>query len=267
MHQPASPLTSGRTVLWRTMPVLFIAPILSTLVNRWELAIYLPVTYGFLIIAFVQYRRLCREWATWTTRIPSITEEDILAWYGTKLAAESSTQLAPREDLAERDDSSLEQTSQGPADLKQAVSAFRAAVHLYARIGVKIPLLQNDPVVVRVAKGMPYAEWLLKKECRGTGALPEPFSATWFSTLRSATKKQAEMTMGLKEHSTLMLWRQSKYDVSQRKPSVSPPSLSPQVRLSGTIHDDGRAVLVPMLTVTNPFSDRTECCPIPHLPL
>jgi hypothetical protein len=205
MHQRGSPLTSGRTILWRTIPILFLSPIISTLVSGSDLQIYLPVSYGFLLVLLFQYRQLCHEWSTWTSKIPTITMDDILNWYTTKVEPQSDSTSAVSVD---RESSSAE------AVKKAALQAFLASVEahrrgLFGSSSIRVP----DPVVSRVAKGMPYVEWLLQKDTSREKA--EPFSVSWFAQLNQALKDQKQMAQGLKEHSIFMLFRYARYDIGQ----------------------------------------------------
>src|SRR5690349_18037197 len=92
MHQHGSPLTSGRTVLWRTLPILCISPVVSTYVPGYDLQIYLAVGYGFVTLLLVQYRGLCHEWINWTDNVVKFTEKDIVQWYTSRLEKEREAQ-------------------------------------------------------------------------------------------------------------------------------------------------------------------------------
>jgi hypothetical protein len=200
MHQKGSPLTSGRTVLWRTIPVLFISPLLSTFVNGHDLAIYPPVMYGFLALALYQYRRLGREWSAWTSKVPILTEKDVVDWYSSKLPSESSDDQSEKtKDIS-----------------KIAKEAFRVAVKSARRGGSGSTTNGSDPTVSRVARGMPYADWILKKECVDMD-VPEDFSTQWFTLLTDGLKRQKQLVRGLKEHNVLMLFRFARYDVSRHR--------------------------------------------------
>lgn len=202
VHQRGSPLTSGRILLWRTIPVLFISPILSSLVSGHDLAIYLPVVYGFLALVLVQYRNLCHEWSTWQEHIPKISEQDVIEWYSAKTV----------QSQASSDDESIVPLNSGSG--AEAQQAMRLAVKSIrrgtAQTGFKDDLI--DPVVSRIAKGMPFAEWLLKKEFPD-GKAPQEFSPEWFNTLSEAFKKQQQLFRGLKEHNILILFRYARHDV------------------------------------------------------
>lgn len=194
MHQHQSPITSGRTVLWRTIPFLLISPVLSSLVNGYDIAIYLPVTYTFLVLTLFQYRRLCHEWSGWLQNIPKFAEKDVVEWYSAKLGPQSS------------DDERAE--SQG----KVAQEAFREAVAAYNR--GRRSSGDHGAFVGSVARGMPYVDWLFKKVCPN-GEIPDAFSTSWFTQLGEATKQQQQLSRGLKEHNGLMLFRAARYDMGQ----------------------------------------------------
>ncbi|KAK3349640.1 hypothetical protein B0T25DRAFT_582541 [Lasiosphaeria hispida] len=207
MHQRGSPLPSGRTVLWRTIPVLFISPIMSSYLGGHDLAIYLSVGYGFLPLALFQYRRLCHQWMNWTDNIPKFAEKDIMEWYSSRIKKESPA-----------DDSSETSVAIVDTDLtpELALRAFRESVASHQRVmlHVKGAILNSDPLVQRTAKGLPYIEWLLQRESQGEDP-SEPFSVSWFARLNQALKRQQQMTQGLKEHSIFMLFRYARFDIGQ----------------------------------------------------
>ncbi|KAK0707728.1 hypothetical protein B0H67DRAFT_543007 [Lasiosphaeris hirsuta] len=207
MHQPGSPLVSGRTVLWRTMPVLFISPIVSSCLGGHDLAIYLSVGYGFLPLALLQYRRLCHQWMNWTDNIPKLAENDILEWYSSRARMESSSDNGSEASIAVVDTD---------LTLKLALRAFRESVasHQRAMLYVRGAVLIPDTLVQQTARGLPCIEWLLQRESQGEHP-SEPFSVSWFAQLSQALKKQQQMAQGLKEHSIFMLFRYARFDIGQ----------------------------------------------------
>ncbi|BEI94424.1 uncharacterized protein CcaverHIS019_0608830 [Cutaneotrichosporon cavernicola] len=187
MHQHGSPLPSGRNVFLQTFPILFISPLLSSLVSGHDLEIYLPVMYGFLVVALLRYRRLCHQWSGWMKDIPDFKETDITSWYTSKVVAEKST-----DDVA-----------------SQARSAFVAAIASYNRRDKDIV---KDQLVGKVARGMPFVAWLFKK---GGASQPEPFTPAWFTALGEAVSQQRQLSRGLKDHSVMALFRIARYDLGQ----------------------------------------------------
>ncbi|KAK4191033.1 family 4 putative glycosyltransferase [Podospora australis] len=212
MHQHGTPLTSGRTVLWRTMPLLFISPIISTYVNGHDLTIYLSVGYGFLLLLLVQYRSLCHEWIHWMDHVPKFTEQDIVSWYNHRMEKE------PRSGH-ESSTTSVSGLSPEQADemKKQALQAFRETVAAGRTNigGLKQAVTSTDPLVRKVVKGLPYIEWLLKKDATDDSTPALIFSVAWFSQLSQAFKRQQQMSQGLKEHSIFWLFRYAKLDIGQ----------------------------------------------------
>lgn len=213
MHQHGSPLTSGRTVLWRTMPVLFISPIVSTYVPGHDLKIYLAVGYGFITLLLLQYRGLCHEWINWLDNVAKFTDNDIVQWYSTRLEKERQS-----EEVATSSNSSTNDISDDtpPDELKKAaLHAFRASVASNSTNlstftqAVKTP----DPLVRRVVKSLPYIHWLLKKDVGEDAKPADLFSVAWFSQLAQALQRQQQMAQGLKEHNIFMLFRYSRYDI------------------------------------------------------
>jgi hypothetical protein len=149
MHRKGSPLTSGRTVLWRTLPFLFVSPILSTFIHGHDLPIYLSVLYTFLLILLFQYRNICHEWITWTSNVPVLKTDDVNTWYKNSIVKGA---VAGDEEPS------------GDALSKAATTAFQEAVHSFIRkqkLGIN---KSEDAIVVKAAKGLPFALWLLEKE-------------------------------------------------------------------------------------------------------
>jgi hypothetical protein len=215
MHQPGSPLTSGRTVLWRTLPILFIAPIVSIFCRGHDLEVYLPVMYGFVLLLLVQYRRLCCEWAEWLDNIPKITEKDVGEWFTKKEATKSQILLASKSAVTLMADSTVmgEEDDDDEAPAPSPDSEFRKEV--YARIRARILFggLELDPLAMRVAKAMPFINWLMRKDFPNGGAPPQ-FTTAWFNALNDVLDKQLKLRKGLKEHNILMLFRVARYDIA-----------------------------------------------------
>ncbi|KAK0615095.1 hypothetical protein B0T17DRAFT_657349 [Bombardia bombarda] len=210
MHQRGSPLTSGRTVLWRTIPLLFISPVISTFINGYDLIIYLTVGYVFLMLLLFQYRQLCHEWVNWIDNIPTITEKDIVTWYSSRM-----------KDQEANEDSSqplMEKTSEKNPDhlRKLALQTFRENVESYRQNVFSTKRLSTPPdsLVRRVERGLPYIEWLLKTDNEEKEP-DELFCVSWFAQLDQAVKKRRSMAQGLKEHSIFLLFRYARLDIGQ----------------------------------------------------
>lgn len=200
MHQRGSPLRSGRLVLWRTIPFLFLSPLISSFVNGHDLKIYLPISYAFLFLILIQYRSLCMEWSGWMSNIPELTEKDITDWYSSRYSKENSAS----------DSDSLVSGNDGSS----AEVEFRRAVELHQRSRFGLGEKRVDPVAARIAKAMPYINWLMIKEFPNDD-MPPSFGAEWFNSLGEAKAKQKQLCRGLKEHNAVLLFRASRYDIGQ----------------------------------------------------
>lgn len=201
MHQRGSPITSGRTVLWRTMPAFLLSPIISSFVNGHDLEIYLPVSFTAILLLLYQYRQLCHEWAGWMSNIPEIAEKDVLEWFLSTPESQTSD-----EDMEEKSD----------IQSKIAQEALRTAVASYTRRSREAVAsgLMSDAFVGRVARGMPYIDWLFKKT-NPDGNVPDLFSSAWYTQLGEAKKQQQQISRGLKEHNIMILFRNARYDLGQ----------------------------------------------------
>jgi hypothetical protein len=201
MHRLGCPLTSGRTAMWRCIPILFISPVVTTFVNGHDLLIYLLIIYTFVITLLVSFRNLLHEWTTWLAKVPSVKEKDLMTWH-------NST-------IKEKQDAATEGDSQDIAI--RARLALRIAVHEYRNRSLIRKIFSSEPntnpFVRKMAIGHPYALWLLEKEAGGA-ELPEVYTTTWFVQLELAFANQRQLTRGFKEHSQFITFRYSKYDVS-----------------------------------------------------
>lgn len=218
MHQKDSPLSSGRVVLWRTMPLLLISPILSSLLNGYDVGIYLGVGYGFLVLILVQYRMLCHEWMTWLDRIPKFTERDIVKWHKPLFRSErqsgSTTQVSITSETMEGGSTECESNS-----ATGAVNAFREAVRAYQQGTLHQPdrfgsFNRGKDLVHQVSTGLPFIEWALRSEMAEETQENQPFSAPWFAQVAEVLKKRRQMVQGLKEHSIFMQYRYARLDAS-----------------------------------------------------
>jgi hypothetical protein len=208
MHRKGSPLTSGRAVLWRTIPFLFISPILTTFIPGYDVGIYLAILYTFLILLLVQYRNLTKQWASWRAKVPIMTAEEVSGWYANRLAQESNSEKP---------------ALSGDALDRAARKAFQTAVDVcMTRTWFQRKRGAADECVEKAAKGLPFSLWLLEKENpspatkakSGSDKTSDLFSPVWFSKIEQGLKTQQQLTQGLKEHSIFILFRHGKYDVS-----------------------------------------------------
>lgn len=187
--------------MWRCIPILFISPILTSFVNGHDLLIYLLIIYIFVIALLVSFRNLLHEWTTWLSKVPSVKEKDLIAWYNLK--------------MKNKQDPASEGDSQEVA--ARARLALRLAVHKFRNRSLFRQIFKSgsemDPFVKKMAIGHPYTLWLLEKEAGGA-ELPAIYTTTWFVQLELAFANQRQLTRGLKEHSQFITFRYSKYDVS-----------------------------------------------------
>ncbi|KAG9623282.1 glycosyltransferase family 4 protein, partial [Aureobasidium melanogenum] len=202
MHRLGCPLRSGRTAMWRRVPILFVPPILTTFVNGHDLLIYLLIIYTFVIALLITFRNLLHEWTTWLSKVPSVKEKDLIAWYNSKMKKEKeSSSGGDSQDIAAR-----------------ARFALRLAVHEFRDKSffrqMFYPEPDMDPFVKKMGIGYPYALWLLEKEAGGA-ELPAIYTTTWFVQLELAFANQRQLMRGLKEHSQFITFRYSKYDLGQ----------------------------------------------------
>ena len=201
MHRPGSPLTSGRVAMWKCLTILFISPILSSFVNNHDLAIYMAVISTFVIVLLITFRNICHEWTTWQSKVPTIKEKDLLAWYK-KRTSGTALSIGIKPSVLAASARTL---------LQHDIDTFNDRSSLFTISRTTKPV---DEFVRKMVIGLPFALWLLEKESNG-GELPERFTTTWFVQLELAFVNQRQLTRGLKEHSALITYRYSKYDLGQ----------------------------------------------------
>ncbi|KAK7432311.1 hypothetical protein QQZ08_001258 [Neonectria magnoliae] len=197
MHQHESPIASGRSLLLQNIPMLLLSPLISTFVNGHDLEIYLPIMYTYLFITLYRYRRLCHEWSNWMDNIPKFTQKDIVEWYVARLGPDTSDDdIKDQDALAQETFTAILESYQRRTREAQAARVF------------------SDPFVSRIAKGVPYIDWLFKKT-NPTGSPPKAFSTAWFTQLNESRNQQRQLVRGLKDHNVFTLFRLARYDVGQ----------------------------------------------------
>ena len=182
----------------------------------YDLAVYLLSSYFFLLALLIQYRNLCHEWANWMQRIPVVSENEILDWYRAR---------------SQESEVSLVSDGEGAKDEgKISREVFLQAVHDFENNKFNTMFSRNDPLLAKVAKGLPFAFWMLKKE-DDTAPLPRPFSAPWFPQLKNSVGRHQQLVRGLKEHSIFVLFRIGRDEVSSLR-SINPMTLELDVRVT-----------------------------------
>ncbi|KAK7420518.1 hypothetical protein QQX98_002716 [Neonectria punicea] len=190
MHQHGSPIASGRRVFLSNIPILFISPIITSFINGHDLEVYIPVMYIYLFVSLYRYRQLCRGWSNWMDNIAKFTHKDILNWHAKRLPDSSEERSNEQEALA----------------LETFNTALDSSLHSLVAF--------SDPLVARVAKSIPYIDWLFKKTNPGDDH-PQRFSTAWFTQLNEAKNSQRGLVRGLKDHNVFTLFRLARYDIGQ----------------------------------------------------
>ncbi|KAH7009665.1 hypothetical protein EDB80DRAFT_776044 [Ilyonectria destructans] len=198
MHQHESPILSGRTMFIQDMSILLLSPTISSFINGRDIEIYLLVMYTYLFVSLYRYRRLCHEWSNWMDNIPKFSHKDVLQWY------------AARQDLDTNE-----------ADLKDqeavALQTFTAFLGSYQRRtkDSRSSGVLSDPFVARIAKGLPFIDWLFRKTNPNRDDHPDMFSTAWFTQLNESKNAQLGLIRGLKDHNVFTLFRLARYDIGQ----------------------------------------------------
>ncbi|KAI7265048.1 glycosyltransferase family 4 protein [Hortaea werneckii] len=198
MHRSGSPLPSGRSAMWKCLPILMISPILTVFVRGWDLLIYLLVVYTFTGCLLISFRRLCHEWTDWHIKVPNFKEKDLLAWYRKHASVYSDADATTLAGMAR-------------CVLQQEIDEVQRQKRSWAFWNRSN---DTDPFVMKMANGMKFADFLLRKDA-SAGEPPELFTTTWFVQLELALDNQRQSMRGLKEHSSFINYRYSRYDLGQ----------------------------------------------------
>ncbi|CCG84862.1 protein of unknown function [Taphrina deformans PYCC 5710] len=191
MHRDGSPLPSGRSTLWKSLPVLLISPVVTTFVHGHDLIIYLVVIYTFLTVLYWNYRLLCAEWSQFYTKIILIDDKQVLDWHKSR--------------RGEKSDFDYETARQ---ELESAVQHSRAQL-LHASHRKE----DSNQLVTKLAPGIEYSRWLLKKDAGPGASVPAPYSSAWNNQLKVSLNTYQNFVRGLKEHSAFLQYRYAKNDI------------------------------------------------------
>lgn len=193
MHRDGSPLPSGRTVLMKSLPILLISPVLSTFVHGHDFLIYIVVIYIFLFVLYFNYRQLVTEWSQFHTKIKTIDDKQVLAWYRSSFALDDDFE-----------------------DFELARQSLEQAVQRARRPNTGFPLSKRAPVadlITQLAPGLEYSRWLLKKDIGPGASVPAPYSSAWNNSLKVSLNTYQLFLRGLKEHSAFLQFRYAKNDI------------------------------------------------------
>ena len=193
MHRDGSPFPSGRFVLWKSIPVLLISPILTLFIHGYDFIIYMVVLYSFGLTLLYNFRSSCAEWSQWHTKVKTISDKDVLEWY--------RLDHPPAYNEEE--------------EYEHARAALEAAVtRQHQSTGWLSSRSDRGELVQSLAPGLEYSRWLLVKDGGPGAEAPPPFSSAWNNSLKVSLNTYQLFIRGLKEHSAFLQWRYSKNDIA-----------------------------------------------------
>ncbi|KAH7113234.1 glycosyl transferase [Dendryphion nanum] len=192
---PGSSFQSGRTIIMRCIPILFISPILTIFVQH-DIAVYICVLTFFLCSLLVGARQIISQWGTWYLNIPVVTDAEVLTWY------------VKREGLSDADEDikTLGATGQPRAALQAAV--VKECNRNFWTSATK------DALVAKLAAGYSSTKFLMSWYCKHRRTqMPLSYSPTWNLTLKAGLENITNMQKGLKLHNAFLHWRHTGADV------------------------------------------------------
>ncbi|BFZ56046.1 hypothetical protein PYCC9005_003088 [Savitreella phatthalungensis] len=189
MHRDGSPFPSGRTILWQTVPMLLLSPIITIFVHEHDVLIYLIVIYVFVVILYLRFRRLSTAWSQWYAGIETLTDAQVTKWY--------------------RDNAATEKEEANDADYETCRQALAWAVEQERRKSSK----HASPLIKKLAFGREYARWLLKKDLAPGADVPLPYSSAWNNQLKMGLTTYENFVRGLKEHSGFLQFRYARAEI------------------------------------------------------
>lgn len=197
MHRDGAPLPSGRTVLWKSLPILVISPLITMFVHGHDIIVYIVVIYVFLTVLYINYRLLCAEWSQFHTKIKCIDDKQVVKWYQA-----ASTEVEHEVDY-EVARSALER-----AVIQAREPSYLDTIRSYfGRKSISSDLVSD------LAPGIEYSRWLLAKDAGPGGSAPPPYSSAWNNQLKGSLNTYQNFIRGLKEHSAFLQFRYAKNDI------------------------------------------------------
>ncbi|KAL4804605.1 hypothetical protein BDV18DRAFT_153061 [Aspergillus unguis] len=188
-QHPGFDFQSGRTVIMRSVPILFISPIVTLWVGH-DSVIYLCVLGIFVLSLLFGARRIISQWNSWYLNIPTVSDADVVDWYVRTRASDG---------------------------VDASSSVPRKALFEAVQIEIKRPLRSkqtNDEFVRRMAEGYSATMFLLVWYCKSSRTkIPLPYSPTWNLQLKAAVDTMGDMQKGLNMHSAFLHWRHTGADV------------------------------------------------------
>ncbi|KAF1999703.1 glycosyltransferase family 4 protein [Amniculicola lignicola CBS 123094] len=194
-QMPGQAFQSGRTVIMRCIPILFISPVVTIFVQH-DIAVYVTVLTVFLCSLVYGARKVMIQWSSWYLHIPSVKDSEVEDWYAEKKGISKDSEKFSI--LAQADEP--RRTLQA-AIVKECDRSFWNSA-------------TKDPLISRLSAGYTSTKFLMSWYCRHRRtAMPLPYSPTWNLTLKAGLENITNMQKGLKLHSSFLHWRQTGTDV------------------------------------------------------
>ncbi|XMA17556.1 hypothetical protein WAI453_010347 [Rhynchosporium graminicola] len=189
-----SSFQNGRTIILSSVPILFVAPIITLFVEGYDTVIYLIALYIFIGVLVLGARRIGSQWVNWYHTINAIDDNKLKEWYVKVKGQGNKDVFSGMTD---------------PAALVLARSSLLQDVKKERAKRIWMPATP-DPLVNQLAKGWEATIFLLEWYCRLQGSKqPIPYSSTWNVQVKVGLASLIEAQRGIRLHNSFVLWRQA----------------------------------------------------------
>jgi hypothetical protein len=193
-----SSFQSGRGIILMCLPVLFLSPLITILVQGYDSEVYITVLFVFISILLLGTRYIGSKWATWLHKVNIVDDKTLRKWYLDR-QTESGSESADME---------LEKLSEA-ALLKLARQELLKEI-LNALPGTFKFKRTKDELVRKLADSYHATLVMLDWYNRTTG-LPQaiPYSSMWNVQSKVALNSLKESQRGIRFHNGFLHWRQA----------------------------------------------------------
>ncbi|EKD21030.1 glycosyl transferase [Drepanopeziza brunnea f. sp. 'multigermtubi' MB_m1] len=189
-----SPFQNGRTTIFKALPILGVAPILTIFVLNHDAIIYLLALYIFIGALVFGVRSVGSKWVTWYHKVTAIDDKKLKEWFIKEKGNGNPKTFSGMTD---------------PAALVLARDSLLKDVEKERKRKPWMPAT-TDKLVLKLAEGWDATIFLLQWYCRLQGSKqPIPFSSTWNVQVKVGLASLIEAQRGIRLHNGFVLWRQA----------------------------------------------------------
>lgn len=200
LHWAEGSLPSGRTRIGYCLTILLLSPLLTSVANNYDLAIYMSVLAGFTLVLAQQTFDLLAVWTMWLRECFTPDDQAVMDWYAKKHGdGDRQTTFAGVPVPMAMETARTQLTKETDAEIKRRFWEKRT----------------SDEFVVQLALSRPLSASILRWYTTHTRALlPLPYTSTWNLQLKVGLNTLRSFDKGLHPHSTFVLWRHAKIEIA-----------------------------------------------------